>query len=115
MMTYPTTPPPRGPATRRPGPLYNGVLTVAARCSVCDLDLSTHDSGDGPAVFVILIMGILVVPLALWLEVSMTPPIWVNLVVWPPVILALAMLLLRLMKAILVAIHFKKLRHEYNE
>ena len=115
MMTDPTTPPPRGPATRRPGPLYNGVLTVAARCSVCDLDLSTHDSGDGPAVFVILIMGILVVPLALWLEVSMTPPIWVHLVVWPPVILALAMLLLRLMKAILVAIHFKKLRHEYNE
>ena len=115
MMTDPTTPPPRGPATRRPGPLYNGVLTVAARCSVCDLDLSTHDSGDGPAVFVILIMGILVVPLALGLEVSMTPPIWVHLVVWPPVILALAMLLLRLMKAILVAIHFKKLRHEYNE
>ena len=88
---------------------------MAARCSVCDLDLSAHDSGDGPAVFVILILGILVVPLALWLEVSMTPPIWVHLVVWPPVILALAMLLLRLMKAILVAIYFKKLRLVYNE
>ena len=88
---------------------------MAARCSVCDLDLPAYDSGDGPAVFVILILGILVVPLALWLEVSMTPPIWVHLVVWPPVILALAMLLLRLMKAILVAIYFKKLRLVYNE
>jgi len=48
-------------------------------------------------------------------DLTTTPSIWVHLVDWPTVILALAMLLLRLMKAILVAIHFKNLRHEYNE
>ncbi len=130
MMTDPKPPPPPTAWPRIPpiqaglrcrcprcgrGPLYSGVLTVAARCSVCDLDLSANDAGDGPAVFVILILGILVVPLALWLEVSMTPPTWVHLVVWPPVILSLAVLMLRLMKATLVAIHFKNLRHEYDE
>ena len=39
------------------GRLYNGLLTVVDRCAVCGLDLSPHDSGDGPAVFVILILG----------------------------------------------------------
>jgi uncharacterized protein (DUF983 family) len=97
------------------GPLYRGVLTVVDHCSVCGLDLSANDAGDGPAVFVILILGILIVPLALWLELSMAPPLWVHLVVWPPIILVLAILMLRLMKGVLVAYHFKNLRHEYNE
>jgi uncharacterized protein (DUF983 family) len=56
-----------------------------------------------------------VVPLALWLEVSVAPPIWVHMLVWPPVIIALATVSLRLMKAILIAYHFKNLRHEYDE
>lgn len=97
------------------GPLYKGVLTVVDHCSVCGLDLSANDAGDGPAVFVILILGILIVPLALWLELSMAPPLWVHLIVWPPIILVLAILMLRLMKGVLVAYHFKNLRHEYNE
>ena len=79
------------------------------------MDLSAHDSGDGPAVFVIFILGALVVPLAFWLEVTMTPPIWVHLIVWPPIITGLVILLLRLMKAVLVAYHFQNLRHEYDE
>jgi len=96
------------------GRLFVGLLTVAPRCTVCGLDLSRHDTGDGPAVFVILALGIVVVPLALMLESFAAPPIWVHLVVWPPVILGLAILLLRPMKATMVAFHFKNLRHEYD-
>ena len=55
------------------------------------------------------------VPLALWLEAAWAPPTWVHLAVWPPVIIALAILMLRPMKATLVAYHFKNLRHEYDE
>jgi uncharacterized protein (DUF983 family) len=96
------------------GALYAGVLSLAACCSICDLDLSANDAGDGPAVFVILILGAIVVPLALWLELSLAPPIWVHIAIWPPVIVALSVLMLRLMKAILVAYHFQNLRHEYD-
>jgi uncharacterized protein (DUF983 family) len=96
------------------GPLFKGLLTVAERCSVCGLDLTPHDSGDGPAVFVILVLGAVVVPLALALEAWAAPPTWVHLVVWPPVIVALAIALLRPMKATLVAYHFRNLRHEYD-
>ncbi len=97
------------------GKLYSGVLTVADRCAACGLDLSPHDSGDGPAVFVIFILGAVVVPLALLLEVYAVPPMWLHMVIWPPVIVALALALLRPMKATLVAYHFKNLRHEYDE
>jgi len=97
------------------GKLFRGILTVAERCSVCDLDLSRHDSGDGPAVFVIFILGALIVPLALVLETRLEPPVWVHLLIWPPVIVVLAIALLRPMKATLVAYHYRNLRHEYDE
>ncbi|MEQ8165157.1 MAG: DUF983 domain-containing protein, partial [Alphaproteobacteria bacterium] len=47
------------------GRLFDGYLKVAERCPVCGLELGRHDSGDGPAVFVIFILGALVVALAL--------------------------------------------------
>lgn len=97
------------------GRLYKGLLTVTPACAVCGLDLTPHDSGDGPAVFVIFLLGFVVVPMALGFEVLFTPPIWLHLLIWPPVIIALAIVMLRLMKAVLVAFHFKNLRHEYDE
>jgi uncharacterized protein (DUF983 family) len=82
-------------------------LSVVPRCAVCGADLSKADSGDGPAVFVIFILGILVVPLALGLEALVHPPYWVHALVWPPVILAIALALLRPFKAVLIALQFK--------
>ena len=68
------------------GALFDGYLTVAARCEHCDLDLSKQDSGDGPAVFVIFILGIVVVPVMLIVEVKFEPPVWVHFVTWPIVV-----------------------------
>jgi uncharacterized protein (DUF983 family) len=96
------------------GRLFEGLLAVRPRCEVCGLDLSPHDSGDGPAVFVILILGALVVPLAFAFETAFEPPIWAHLLLWPPVIMVLAIAMLRPMKATLVAYHFKNLRHQYD-
>ena len=89
------------------GPLYSGLLTVADRCTVCDLDLKAQDSGDGPAVFVILILGGIVVGLAIMVEVSLSPPLWLHMVLWPPVILALAIWMLRVLKTLLIALQFR--------
>lgn len=116
--------PPRSPlatglACRCPrcgtGPLYDGLLAVAKACAVCRLDFGPHDSGDGPAVFVILILGAVVVALAFFLETLAAPPIWVHMAVWPPVIVVLAMAMLRPAKGLLIALHYKNLRHEYDE
>ena len=88
------------------GRLYDGFLTVADTCADCGLDLGKADSGDGPAVFIIFILGFLVVPLALLLEVAAGPPYWVHLVVWPVVILGGALGLLRPLKGLLIALQF---------
>ena len=64
------------------GPLFSGFLTVAERCSRCNLDLGKADSGDGPAVFMIFILGAAVVPLALWVESAFSPPLWLHAILW---------------------------------
>jgi len=89
------------------GALFDGYLTVAAACSQCGLDYSKHDSGDGPAVFVTFLVGIVVVALALIVEVVFSPPIWLHLMIWITVILAASLALLRPFKGVLVALQYK--------
>jgi len=96
------------------GRLFRGFLTVEPRCVVCGLDLSPHDSGDGPAVFLVFILGALVVPIAIFTEIWFHPAMWVHMTVWPVLILALALGMLRPAKALFIAIHYKNLRHEYD-
>ena len=89
------------------GKLFNGLLTVAPRCAVCGLDLAAEDAGDGPAVFVVLILGALVVGLALLVETTFAPPMWVHLVLWTPVVIGGAIALLRPLKAWLIAMQYR--------
>jgi uncharacterized protein (DUF983 family) len=89
------------------GPLFDGYLTVAERCDACGLDLKKSDSGDGPAVLLIFVLGTVVVALAIWLEIAYTPPMWVHAAIWPAVILIAALGLLRPLKAMMVALEYK--------
>lgn len=89
------------------GALYSGVLTVADTCKSCGLDLRAQDSGDGPAVFVILILGAIVVAAALITESAFAPPLWLHMVLWPPLIIGGAFLLLRIFKAVLIALQYR--------
>ncbi len=94
------------------GRLFSGFLKVAQRCSNCGLDYDFADSGDGPAVFVILLIGFVIVGLALWLEVNVGPPLWVHFVLWTPLIVILSLVALRLSKGLLIALQF---RHKAEE
>ncbi|HTZ80557.1 MAG TPA: DUF983 domain-containing protein [Stellaceae bacterium] len=89
------------------GKVFQGILTVVPRCSRCGLDLRGEDAGDGPAVFVILILGALVVLAAIIVEVKFEPPLWVHLVLWIPTVLVGAVLLLRPLKAGLIALQYR--------
>lgn len=94
------------------GKLFKGYLSVAPRCSVCGLDFAGFDAGDGPAVFVILIVGAIVAGGALLLEVNVQPPYWVHAVVWLPTTIILTVVLLRLAKALLLVLQYKHQAHE---
>ena len=80
------------------GKLFKGYLTVADRCEV----------------FVILILGFVVVGLALWVELSWEPPFWVHALLWVPLIIGGALLMLRPLKATLIALHYKHRSEDYE-
>ena len=62
----------------------------------------------------ILVLGAVTVALAFFLETLLAPPIWVHMAVWPPFIVVLAIALLRPAKGLLIALHYRNLRHEYD-
>lgn len=84
------------------GKLFKGFLTPAEKCNACDLDFAFGDAGDGPAVFIILIVGFIVVGLAMWVEISYRPDYWIHAVLWLPLIVGLSLGLLRPAKGILI-------------
>ena len=88
------------------GRLFAGFLTLAPRCERCGLDYGFADAGDGPAVFVILIAGFLVVAAAVIVEFHWRPPYWIHALLWIPAILAVTLGLLRPLKGLLVALQF---------
>jgi uncharacterized protein (DUF983 family) len=88
------------------GRLFQGFLTLRPACERCGLDYRFADSGDGPAVFVILIGGAIVVFAALLTEVAYQPPYWVHAALWLPLILLVTLAPLRLIKGLLIALQF---------
>jgi uncharacterized protein (DUF983 family) len=89
------------------GQLFEGYLRVRPGCESCGLDFSGFDAGDGPAVFVILIVGFIVAGGALVLEAAVSPPYWVHAVVWVPTVAILSVLFLRLAKSTLLVLQYK--------
>src|SRR4051812_15139144 len=77
------------------GPLFSGYLRVADRCSNCGLSFAGHDTGDGPAFFIMMPLCLLTAGLALLVEANLTPPLWVHMIIWPVFIALFAGLTLR--------------------
>lgn len=88
------------------GKLFQGFLDLRPRCDACGLDYSFADSGDGPAVFVILFAGFIVVFAALIVEFLYQPPFWLHALLWIPLILLVTLLPLRPMKGLLIALQY---------
>jgi len=113
----PTTPPTgttlteaivRGLACKCPrcgrGRLFKGFLDVAPACGTCGLDYGFTDAGDGPAIFIILIAGFIVVFIALIIEVKYEPPYWLEALISVPMVLAATLLPLRSTKSLLISL-----------
>jgi uncharacterized protein (DUF983 family) len=94
------------------GDLFKGYLDIAGSCAKCGLDYTGFDVGDGPAVFVILIVGAVVAGGALFVEFTWHPPYWVHAILWLPILLALSIGLLRVAKALLLVLQY---RHQARE
>lgn len=94
------------------GAVFDGYLTVRSSCESCGLDLTFAHGSEGPAVFIILIVGVLVVAAAGVTEVLFHPHPMVHLALWIPSIIILSLLLLRPLKALMIALHYRNIVHE---
>ncbi len=88
------------------GRLFAGFLTLRPSCESCGLDYGFADSGDGPAVFVILFAGFVVVFAALLVEVMYQPPYWLHALLWGPLILLTTLAPLRPVKGLMIALQY---------
>jgi len=86
-------------------------VNFAPKCPNCGLDFDSFNVGDGPAAFLIFIVGTIVVVSALVVDGAYAPPWWVHLV-WIPVATALTLGGLRLSKAWLLT---QEYRHRARE
>ena len=89
------------------GRLFSSFTTLAKGCDRCGLDYAFADAGDGPAVFIILLVGFVVVAAALIVEVMYQPPYWLHALLWVPLILGLSLGMLRPLKAMLIAQQYR--------
>ena len=77
------------------GRLYRGLLNVRGVCDECGLDLSRLNAEDGAAFFIIVAVSAVIIPLAVWVEIALKPPIWVHLLIWLPVIIVATVAMMR--------------------
>jgi len=94
--------------------LFASWLRFADRCSACGLDLSAFNVGDGPAALLILVLGGAIVAAAIALELSVSPPFWVHLLIWIPVTAIAVVGALRVSKAALLALEYRNKAREYR-
>ncbi len=89
------------------GALFRSGLVLRDKCERCGLSYGFADAGDGPAVFAIFILGFLVLGGALLVEFRLNPPVWVHVVLWGLATPLLALVILRVLKAMLIALQYK--------
>lgn len=82
-------------------------LAVADHCDKCGLQLAKNDSGDGPAVFLIFLLGFSLVPAALLVDALFRPPVWAHGIIWTIAALIICGFTLQPCKALTIGIQFK--------
>ena len=89
------------------GAVFQTYLGFASECAVCGANFDKADSGDGPAFFVMFLVGIVITPPVLLVQIMFDPPAWVHLLIWAPIIVLLSVWLLRPFKSLLFALQWK--------
>jgi uncharacterized protein (DUF983 family) len=92
--------------------LFAGLARFEPRCRACGLQFDSFNVGDGPAAFLTLGVGTVVTVLALLLDFTVRPPLWLHLILWPLVTLGAVIAGLRFAKAALLAAEYRNAARE---
>jgi uncharacterized protein (DUF983 family) len=99
------------PRCGAPG-LFAGAVRFAPRCRACGLDYAGFNVGDGPAAFLIMIVGGLIVALAIVTELNLHPPLWLHILMWLPLTIGAVVGALRVAKGLLLALEYRNAARE---
>ncbi|MFA5967811.1 MAG: DUF983 domain-containing protein [Sphingomonas sp.] len=92
--------------------LFSSLTQFAPTCRACGLDFSAFNVGDGPAAFLTLVWGAIIVGGAIALELSVGPPWWVHVLIWIPVTAVAVIGSLRVAKGALMALEYRNAARE---
>jgi uncharacterized protein (DUF983 family) len=92
--------------------LFATFLRFATSCRACGLDISQFNVGDGPAAFLTLIVGTIITILAIAVELTFEPPLWVHALLWLPLTSITVIGTLRIAKAALLALEYRNKARE---
>lgn len=96
------------------GPLYHRFLKVNEQCPHCHEALHHHRADDAPPYFTIFILGHIVVPLMMAVEIAYRPSIWLHALMWMPLILAGSYFLLPRIKGALIGVQWALRMHGFD-
>ena len=97
------------------GRLFGAFLKVADHCAVCGEEFSHHRADDFPAYVVIFAVGHTMVPAALAVEFEYAPPMWLDFLIWLPLMIGSALALLQPVKGAIVGLQWALGMHGFAE
>lgn len=97
------------------GKLFRAFVKVADTCSDCGEAFHHHRADDFPAYLTIVLIGHIVVPLAMYVEIAFTPDYWVHAAIWTPMVLLLSFASLQPLKGLIVALQWHMGMHGFAE
>jgi uncharacterized protein (DUF983 family) len=95
------------------GRLFHAFVKVADHCEACGEPFHHHRADDFPAYVVIVIVGHIIVPLAMFVEIAYSPPYWLHAAIWLPLVLALGIGMLQPVKGLIVALQWQMGMHGF--
>ncbi|WP_295139702.1 DUF983 domain-containing protein [uncultured Reyranella sp.] len=95
------------------GKLFRAFVKVADRCPACGEDLHHHRADDFPAYLTIFLVGHLVVPIAMYVEIAYQPSYWLHTILWAPLVILLSIGLLQPIKGMIVALQWHMGMHGF--
>ena len=86
--------------------MFHKYLKVSETCSACGLHLGGHQADDAPPYFTIFIVGHIIVPVALIVERSYMPPLYVHAFIFGILSIVISLISLPIVKGAVVGLQW---------
>jgi uncharacterized protein (DUF983 family) len=96
------------------GRLFSGFLKTVHSCDTCNEEIHHHRADDAPPYFTITIVGHIIIPALLAVEVFYRPEIWIHMAIWLPLTLILSLGMLQPIKGALVGLQWALYMHGFD-